>query len=1196
MGLQFYLGRTGTGKTSRMIEEIKNELKSDPLGNPIVYITPEQMSFQAENEQVTIHPEHEILNENSSEDNRESDTFSGSEFISEILSGPNMHGTVRAQVYSFTRLSWLVLGETGGMSRERINKTGTSMLLRRILDENKDELLIFKNASNKQGFIEKLESMLVEYKRYAVDSETMISLSEQSNSPILKDKLKDFALINSKLNETVDGHALDNEAYLKFLADKIPQSEYLKSAKIYIDGFHGFTQLEENIIEKLIQVSQDVVVSLTLDKPYKNVLPENENLFRMTGETYNRIFSLAKSNAVEIKSDVILENNERARTVNSLKHFERHFESRPSTEYTGEDNGMKIVEAKNKRVEIEYISREILKCVRKGYRFRDIIVLNRNSEGYSDIIENTFRDYNIPTFIDQKKPMIHHPVIELINGSLDAILTNFTHEGTFRAFKTEMFFQDSKMNKNRDELSILENYVLERGIRGSKWLGQWEYRFDRGLGTEIGDQSEEEKAIEVTINSQKAIHFEPLLKLSKVLNCETTVRGYATSLFEFVQELKVDEKLQSLIEQATETGKVQLAREHEQAWSGLIELLDQAVNVFGNQKMSLKDFASIMKSGAESLNFSMTPPAIDQVIVGNLELSKPLHTKIVFVIGMNDGVLPMKISEGGILTESERESLAGMGVRLASFGLTKLYDEEFVAYMALNLAEHRTYFTYPIADDEGKTLLPSSYVKRIENMLPSVKAEKTMASDDMEFLSDIETLDFITNSKQTVKFLISELRRKVAAGEKISSTWIAVLNALNKNHDLSKSLEFALKSLDFSNASQDMSKESVATLYGNEIVGSVSKIETYNKCPFSYFANYGLKLKPRSIYELEASHIGTLFHESINMIDKRLIASNISWSALNKNQCKQLAADAVSELAPKLQSEILLSNSRMNYIKGKLTSIVEKSALAMKMHAEKSSFKTLGHEIPFGYKDGEIPMVEIALENSSKIKLRGRIDRVDFLQDGEKTYFSVIDYKSSKKDIDFGEIYDGTSLQMFTYLNVLQNNAEKIFTTEASPAGLTYFHLKNPLLKKLGDIGEVAIEAEWMKEYKLKGLLVDDIEILKKMDSTLGSCGESDIIPVKIKKNGEFYSSAKVASEETFSLISEHVKKVYEKSGNEILSGKTTIHPYKKGNTSGCDYCDYKPICSFDARDIGNQYRIGKSLKINELLAEITPKGVDYNE
>lgn len=1183
MGLQFYLGRTGTGKTRKIIEEIKTELKINPLGEPIIYITPEQMSFQAESEQLSIGKRDEM----SEEIDVEKNVFSSNDLISEILKDGHVQGAIRAQVYSFTRLSWLVLGETGGMSIPHINKTGISMLLRKVLEENREELFIFKNASNKHGFIEKLESMLTEYKRYDVGSEAMLSLSEQSNSPVLADKLKDFALINAKLNEMIDGRYLDNETYLNFLVDKIPQSEYLKKAKIYIDGFHGFTQLEENIIEKLIEVSQEVVVSLTLDKPYKNSVPENENLFRMTGETYNQIYKLAKSNAVEIRPDVILSMNERVKNIASLKHLEHQFESRPATKNDGDHCAIEIVEAKNKRVEVEHISREILKCVRKGYRFRDIIVLNRSGEQYADIIENTFRDYNIPTFIDQKKAMINHPIIELINGSLDAILTNFTHESTFRAFKTNLFFQDENIARNQDQLAVLENYVLEHGIRGAKWFGKWEYRFNRGLGFESYEQSAEELEIEKVINDQREIHFEPLFQLSKSLDRENNVRGFATEIFKFVQGMEVDVKLQKMMAYATEKGNVQLAREHEQAWSGFIELLDQAVTIFGNQEMSLKDFASILKTGTESLNFSIVPPAIDHVIVGNLELSKPLNAKIVFIIGMNDGVLPKKISEGGILTESERENLAEMGIRLASHGLTKLYDEEFVAYIALNLAKEKMYFTYPIADDEGKSLLPSSYVKRIENIFPTLIGKRTMATDEVENLRDEEVLELISNAKPTVKFLIAELRLKVATGEALSPMWMAVFNSLKDNHELSKDLAFALKSLHFQNVSQDMSKEVTSTLYGEEISGSVSKIENFNKCPFSYFAKYGLQLKTRPIYNLEASHIGTLFHESIHIIDKMLIEKNISWDSLDKNQCRHLAEEAVSEIAPKIQGEILFSNSRMNYLKEKFSNIIEQSAFAMKMHAEKSAFKVFGHEVAFGEKGSFIPKFEIELNNNAKMKLRGRIDRIDYLNVGNKDYFRVVDYKSSARDIDYGEVYDGTALQMFTYLNVLQKNAVNLFGTEANPAGVTYFHLHNPLLKEVGDVGEVSLEAEMRKKFKMKGLLVDDFEVLKKMDNSLESQGSSDIIPVRVKKDGSYYSEVKVASMDEFSLITDHVEKVFGNAGNEILSGHTAIKPYKSKKTDSCAYCDYKSVCALDTKDISNQIRHGANHSFKSLVETI---------
>ena len=1162
MSLQFYLGRTGTGKTKRMIEEIRRNLIEDRLGTPIIYIVPDQMSFQAE---------------------------------MELLKDDQINGSMRAQVYSFTRLAWLVLGETGGMSRKQINKVGIHMMLQKILFENREKLQLFRSSADKSGFIDQIDQLFTEYKRYCVLPEQLLEHASQEESPLLKAKLKDFAILYEQFDLALAGKFVASEDYFTLLAEKIPQSKYLKNATIYVDGFHGFTQLEKNILSQLLLHTQDVKMALTLDRPYHHSKPDEFDLFRMTGETYFGMKELAEGLGVKLKEDILHYSNERFAVNPGATHLEANFSKRPGVPFKDE-TCFTIISAKNRRVEIEYIALEIIKLLREGYRNRDIIVLTRDGGQYAKMIETIFKDYQIPVFIDQKNPMLFHPLIELISAALDSVESDFSYDPMFRAFKTDLFFEGGrKIQSERDFLSKVENYVLSRGIRGKKWDGVWVFKFNIGLELEKTVQSDAELAIQVSLNSFKNELFKPIQTLSKKLSKASCVEDYAQAIIHFLETLQVNKKLDNLIKSAEASGELVLAKEHKQAWEGLMNLFEQLIEINGEMQVDFETLKQMIQAGTDSLKFSLVPPSLDQVILGNIDVSKPQQVKVAFIIGLNEGVLPKRMNESGILTEEEREKLTQNGIQLAPGAVTTLFDEEFVAYTVFNIASDKTYFSYPTADDEGKALLASGYMKRLTTLFPNIKT--VTASDLVNEYKAEDQLHFVTHTKATLHYLAKQIQAFKGNGE-IQKLWWDVYNELTGDSIKKDAAAFVLSGFFYQNKSDNLKKETIDQLYGEVIKGSVSRVELYNRCPFSYFSRYGLRLQEREVYTFDAPAIGTFFHETIKQVADTLEANNLTWSDLDKTKCDALAIEAAERIAPLMQNEILYSSERMKFLKHKFSQIIQKTAFTMNQHAQSSAFTPLGFEIPFGTTDSLLPALEIPLQDGKRMELNGRIDRIDSAihPSNGKRYVAIIDYKSGAKSIDYSQVYYGIALQMFTYLNVLLTHSEKMIQEKTHPAGMLYFHLQNPTLKgkdTLTDV-EAIIEEKRLKEFKMDGLLSDNKEVLKLFDQHFEETSKSDIIPASLKKDGTFHANSKVASDHQFQQLTNHVTGIYEKSGNEILTGKTEISPYKLKKNKACTYCEYKSVCQFDPSLPDNKFRNLESMKFDEAIKKIQSGGAEH--
>ncbi|MFD2216292.1 helicase-exonuclease AddAB subunit AddB [Metabacillus endolithicus] len=1162
MSIQFILGRSGTGKTETILNEIRDRLFQEPIGRPIIYLVPDQMTFGAEYE---------------------------------LIRTPNLGGMIRAQTFSFSRLAWRVLQETGGMTRHHLSGTGIQMLLRKLVEEYKQDFKVFAKASDKNGFIEQLEVMLTEFKRYCLSpqelEEFVANAQTEHDRKSLTDKLHDMAILYKQLEIQLSHKYVDSEDYLKLLAEKVENSSYLQSADIYIDGFHSFTPQEYEVVAALMKHAQNVKIALTADKAYKEFLPHELHLFQMTGKTYNTILKLATEAGKQVDEPILLKEQHRYAGSQSLQHLEAFYDIRPTTVFD-QDPGVTIYQAANRRSEVEGIAREIQSLIRNGqYRYRDLALLIRNSNDYRDVIEQVFRDYEVPFFIDQKRSMLNHPLVELIRSTIEIINGFWRYEAVFRAVKTELLFPTEKDKYvMREDMDLLENYVLSYGIQGSKWTNGDRFRYRRFYS--LDDEfvvTDDEKEMEDKLNQLRELIVQPIQTLHKRLKKSQNGQEMAEALFLYLEELHIPKKLEALRIAAEEKGLLLEAREHDQVWQAVINLLDEFVEMMAEEPVSLKLFSEMLETGLESMKFSLVPPAIDQVLIADLEKSRFFNVKCSFIVGVNDGVIPARPKEEGILTEDDREALHYQGVNLAPTARQQLLDENFIIYMALSSSSEKLYLSYAMADEEGKALLPSVIIKRMEEMFPTIKQQRLL--NEPEQLSPKEQLSFIVNQHVTLSYVTSQLQ-SWKRGYPIHSLWWDAYNYFvsSDNQQLTQKV---LSSLTYENKPEQLETSVSRELYGEHIQGSVSRMEKFNSCPFSHFASHGLKLRERQFFKLEAPDIGQMFHSALKLISDRLHQLKLDWKELTKDQCERLSNDAVEQLAPRLQKEILLSSNRYHYIKRKLQKILARASSILSEHAKASGFAPVGLELGFG-KGGELPPIRFTLPNGCTMEVAGRIDRVDKATGSNGVLLRIVDYKSSEKNVQLSEVYYGLALQMLTYLDVIISNSKLWLGIEATPAGVLYFHVHDPMIQASSLLPEEKLDDEIFKKFKMKGLLLGDEEAVKMMDHSLTEGSSSNIIAAGLKKDGGFRSTSSIASEAEFELLRHHVRSTFKKIGTNITDGIIDISPYKLKDKMPCTYCEYKSVCQFDESLEENNYRILKSEKNDEVLKRMREEaGVD---
>ncbi|MFD1017792.1 helicase-exonuclease AddAB subunit AddB [Thalassobacillus hwangdonensis] len=1162
MGIRFLIGRSGAKTSSTCLEEIADKLTAAPKGPAILYLVPDQMTFQQEYA---------------------------------LLKQPGVEGAIRAQVFSFSRLAWRILQETGGSTRNYISSTGLQMMLRKITDERTSDWRVFQKAIEKQGFMEQLEGMITEFKRYRITPDGLKGqLSEMDKfthtyegEQVLKNKLEDLSYIYESLMDALKDNYIDSEDQLQLLTDHIPQAASLDGAEVYIDGFHSFTPQELMVIEALLKKVSSVTVTLTLDEAKQEGRSELD-LFHETGETFDTLVTMAKESGLSIEGVDVLDHLEgRFKNRPYFEHLERYFDERPAPEYEGEAP-IHIAEAVHPRAEVEGAAQKILSLIRdSGYRFKDIAVLMREPEVYNDLIATVFDDYGIPVFIDEKKTMLNHPLVELIRSGLDVVEGNWRYDAVFRLLKTGFIpASDSRYPLDEDAIDELENYVLEYGIRSrSRWCSDEPWVYQRFKGFDRGSQTDEERKKEARINAYRKQIVKAIEGFDEGLRAAATIEAKCRVLFSWLESLSVNEKLEEWRNAFDETGEIEQGREQEQVWDAVIQLLEEMVEMVGEEDMSLQVFRRTMESGLESLKFAHVPPSMDHVIIGSVDRSRISGIKAAFLLGVTEGIWPMKPPSDGMISEEERSLLAEHGMKLADGSKRQLLDDRFYVYLALTLPRDLLWVSYPLSNEEGKSKTPSQIIQRLEELFPSCKDHILLQDpDDLE-----EASRFITTETKTRSALTSQLARFLK-GYQMESVWWSVLNWYLEHDEKGGLTDRVLQSLFYKNQPVDLSEETTRHLYPDKMKASVSRLEMYHRCSYQHFARYSLQLEERRTYKLDAPDIGQLFHEALKKITEWIRQDGRDFSQLNKMESTTYANRAVQDLAPILQHQILHSSNRYQYIQRKLQDVIARAAFVLSEQARHSNFSPVGLELGFGTgTEGDLNAMTFDLPNGIELVLRGRIDRVDKALNEEDLFLRIIDYKSSAKGLNLVDVYYGLALQMLSYLDVVLANAEQWLGAQATPAGVLYFHVHNPLISGKEKLADDKIEDEILKKFKMQGLLLENQQIAKMMDTSLEK-GSSKIIPAGISAKGDFYKYSSTADADMFWRLQMYIRNLMTEAGLHITNGEVELNPYQQNQQIPCTHCSYRSVCQFDPTLEENKFRKLQSMKDDEVFEKLINK------
>ncbi len=1115
MALQFYFGPSGSGKSKRLHQDVLHMAAKDPDCN-FLFLVPDQFTMQTQTDLVKESPGGGIMN---------------------------------IDVLSFGRLTHRIFEETGYGRKPVLDDTGKSLVLRKVASSVKEELPVLSGNLNKIGYIHEIKSAISEFKQYGLSVERVGELAEFSKSRgTLYYKLKDLKTLYQAFDTYVAERFITTEDTLALLSRAVHESKIMKNSVVIFDGFTGFTPIQYRLIAELMELSRMVIVSVTLgegENPYR-IMGEQE-LFYLSKKTVRDLQKWAQKRNVRQAEDVYLGKGglPRFRESRELAHLEKQLFRYPLKPYEESQKdsipAIQIREAMSPAGEVRGACILIKKLVlEQNYSYRDIAVVTGELETYGDFFEREAATYDIPVFIDRTRGILLNPFLEYIRSALRIVLQNFSYESVFH------YLRSGLADFTMEETDLLENYILATGIKGRK---KWGELFTRNATEQINE-----------LRARLYGQMTPLLQKQE------TASGYVKALYEFIVAGRIQEKLLTFEEQFRADGEEERAKEYAQIYRLVMELLNQIEGLLREETMTLQEFADILDSGFAEIEVGTIPGGVDRVIVGDMERTRLNQVKVLLFLGVNDGNIPRNANKGGIISDIDREFLKDSDIELAPTPRQQMFTQRLYLYMNMTKPSERLYLSYARISSDGKTLRPSYLIDTVKALFPCAYQGNLMEGKE-------SVTERIMGKKDALPYVAEELRERAQgrAGGMTDEEFFSLCRIYWEDSAFRGQMEKLLQAAYEHYEHKPLGAMIARMVYGTVLENSVSRLERYAACAYAHFLQYGLNLKEREVFQLENTDLGNIYHEVLEVFSHRLKEHGYTWLDFPKEEGEQLLWEALENCSMQYGETILYSSARYQYMIERMYRILKRTIWALKEQLKSGKFLPEAFEMSFSRVEN-LDAVNITLSEEEKMKLRGRIDRLDTCEDEDHIYVKVIDYKSGNKKFDLAAVYYGLQLQLIVYMNVAAEMMKKSHPDkEVVPAALLYYHVNDPMIKSEEELSPEQVNDQLLKELRMNGLVNDSEEVIGLLDGSFAT--KSSIIPVERKSDGSLSARSSVVKRQDYEVISNYVNQKMHQFGTEILQGNIEVNPCEQGNTESCTYCTFREICAFDGKIPGFEKR-----------------------
>lgn len=1124
MSLRFYFGPSGSGKSHRIYEEIMQRAAQEP-GRNFLIIVPDQFTMQTQKD---------------------------------LVMRSDRGGILNIDVLSFGRLSHRILEEVGTKEMPVLDDTGKSLVLQKIAADLKEQLPAMGSLLHKQGYIHEVKSAISEFMQYGISTQDMDKLiASAEKRGALAMKLRDLKTLYRGFQDYIRDHFITTEETLDVLRRSLVKSKILPDSVVVFDGFTGFTPIQNRLIQELMRVCEETIVTVTIgeeEDPYQ--MDGEQKLFHLSKKTVADLVKLAAEAEVTRGEDVFVKGGpNRFTEAPALCYLEQNLFRYQYEPYTEKQCEIRMFEALSPREEVHQTALYIRKLIREeGLTYRDIAVVIGDLEGYASYVETEFGQLEIPCFLDRTRGIVLNPMIEYIKSALQLYIRDFSYDTVFH------FLRSGMADISREEIDELENYVIRTGARGyrtySRLFTRKTEEMQQGSGQEDTERAEETMERLNRIRQQFAdtveiLHMAPRAKAGE----------YVGHLYDFLEQNQVQQKLLNYQQQFEQEGDLAKAREYAQIYRLVMDLLDQIYELLGEEEISLQEFADILEAGFGEITVGTIPQNVDRIVVGDMERTRLKQVKVLFFLGVNDGNIPKNASKGGIISDMDREFLIESGTEMAPSPRQQMYIQRLYLYLNMTKPSERLYLSYAKVNSDGKGIRPSYLIDTVRKLFPQLA---------VEYPQNRSRLEQIEGRQEGARYLAEELR-EYADGtlrEEERQDFYLMYRAYEADPEGRDRLTAAA----FRRYKESgLSRIVARALYGRQLENSVSRLETYAACACRHFLQYGLSLQEREEFGFEVSDMGNVYHAVLENFAGKLAESGRTWWDFEENFATQAIKEAVEGYAATYGETVLYSSARNEYAITRMSRILTRTVLTLQQHLKQGSFQPDDYELSFRFAE-DLDSIHVDLSEEEKMHLQGRIDRIDVSEDAEHVYVKVIDYKSGNKKFDLAALYYGLQLQLVVYMNAaMELESRKHPDKEIVPAALLYYHIDDPTIETPVELTQEQINEEILTKLRMNGVVNSDPAVVERLDRFLQD--KSKVIPVEKKKDGSFSARSGILSREELQVVSAYVDTKIRQIGREILDGKIAANPYEKGNEEACTYCAYKKVCGFDGSIPGYEKR-----------------------
>lgn len=1144
MSLQFYLGASGSGKSRKLHEDIIRESMQHREKNYLL-IVPDQFTMQTQMDLVVEHPDHAIMN---------------------------------IDVLSFGRLTHRILEETGGENMPILDDTGKSLVLRKVAQQELGSLKVMGKHLHKIGYIHEVKSAISEFMQYGIGEEELRELTAYAKSHgALYYKLQDLGVLYHAFQEYIREKYITTEETLDRLRENLPKSEIVRGSVIAFDGFTGFTPVQYRVIQELLRLTDKVILTITIDEredPYQQ--DGEQKLFHLSKKTVADIRRLSQEIGVPEEKPVFCREKVNGRLARfgeneELAHLERELFRYPAAAYEKEIKNLHLFEATMPGEEVRQTCIAICKLLERSQKedggslqYRDIAVVTGSMEVYGKLLEEEFQKFGIPVYLDHTRGILGTAFAEYVRSALQIPLQDFSYESVFHYLRTGL------TGFLPEEIDRLENYVRRFGIRGKK---RWSSMFVNREESRAGEEADTGNLMACNEMRERIMEqLAPLLSVGK------TVGERVRALYDFLVQNGLQQKLADWQARFEAEGDLPRAKEYGQLYALLIDLLDQINSLLSDEEIDAREFADILDSGLSEIAVGTIPQNVDRIVAGDIERTRLKQVRVLFFLGVNDGNIPKGIGSGGIISDIDREFLQQSSWELAPTPRQQMYIQRLYLYLNMTKPSEQLYLSYALVGSDGRSLRPAYLIRLVQKLFPRL---------EVEYPEREPVAKQLAGSRDGMRFLVDYLREYAARrlDEADTRTLYTFYHCYRREESCREEVERLAQTAFFRYEGERLSALVTRALYGSVLQNSVSRLERYAACAYAHFLQYGLALKERGEFTFEDVDMGNVFHGVLEIFSRRLGERGYTWFDFPEQDAAAMIDEALEEYAVSYGHTILYSSARNRHLLKRIVRILNRTVRTLQKQLQKGAFVPEQFEMSFSVLE-DLDSLNIALSEQEKMHLRGRIDRIDTCESGDKVYVKVIDYKSGSRKFDLAALYYGLQLQLVVYMNAaVEAEQKKHPDKEIVPAAMLYYHVADPMIEDGERLTEEELNRQILRELKMTGVVNEDERAVGLLDREFTD--KSEILPLERKKDGSYSSYSSVISDGDMKTVSAYVDHKIREIGRGILGGNIATDPCEQGGSLSCTYCAYRNVCGYDERIEGYRTRKLPKLSWDEALEKM---------